>query len=61
MTDVEERVTRRKEGQGGGRGYAKEGWVGRKDEESEKKMKNEKVAEGRIIGHLGLVLFFDCL
>ena len=39
MTDVEERVTRRKEGRGGGRRYAKEGQGGRRDEESEK---NEK-------------------
>ena len=39
--DEEEGVTRRKEGRGG-----------RRDEESEK-MKNEKVAKGRIIGLAG--------
>ena len=44
MRDVEERVTRRKEGRGGGgRRYAKEGRGGRRDEESER-MKNEKAA-----------------
>ncbi len=37
MTDVEERVTRWKEGRGGGGRYAKEGQGGRRDEESEKK------------------------
>ena len=36
MTDVEIRVTRRKEGRGGGGRYAKEGQGGRRDEESEK-------------------------
>ena len=47
---------RRKEGRGGRR---KEGRGGRRDEENEKmkkllkKMKNEKVAKGRIIGLTG--------
>ena len=61
MTDVEERVTRWKEGRGGGGRYAKEGQGGRRDEESEKKMKNEKVAKGRIIGLAGPCFIFDCL
>ena len=37
MRDVEERVTRRKEGRGGGGRCANEGRKGRRDEESEKK------------------------
>ena len=63
--DEEERGTRRKEGQGGRRDEEeggrerKEGNGGRRNEESEKmkklfkKMKNEKVAKGRIIGLAG--------
>ena len=48
----------KKRGQEGGTGR-KEGREGRRDEESEKmknllkRMKNEKVAKGRIIGHAG--------
>ena len=44
-------MTRREEGRGGRR-EAKEGWGGRRKEESEK-LKNEKVAKGRIIGLAG--------
>ena len=52
VLDKEKRGTRRKEGRGG-----------RRDEESEKmkksfkKMKNEKVAKGRIIGLAGPCFF----
>merc|ERR1712237_71361 len=65
--DKEEGGARRKEGQGGRMDRRKEGRGGRTDEESEKmkkllkKMKNEKVAKGRIIGLAGPCLFlFYC-
>ena len=52
ITDQEEGGTRRKEGRGGRRD--EEGWGGRRDEDEGamrrvKKMKNEKVAGGRIV------------
>ena len=65
VLDEEKRGTRRKEGRGGrrdeeeGRTGRKEGRGGRREEESKrnekvaKKMKNEEVAKGRIIGLAG--------
>ena len=57
--DGKEGGTRRKEGRGGTRDGEeggtgrKLGWGGRRNEKSEKKMKNEKVAKGGIIGLAG--------
>ena len=56
--DEEEGGTRRKDGEEGGTGR-KEGRGRRKNEKLLKKMKNEKVAKGRIIGLAGPCFTFQ--